>query len=44
MTDERHEADEPPPFWGRWGRIYLFVAALLLAQVLAFFALTRWTS
>ncbi len=40
MTDER----EPPPFWGRWGRIYLFVGGLLLAQVIAFYALTRWTS
>ena len=36
--------DEPPPFWSRWGRIYWFVAALLAAQVLAFWLLSRWAA
>lgn len=36
--------DEPPPFWGRWGRIYLLVAGLLLAETLLFTWLTRWAS
>jgi hypothetical protein len=42
-SDDR-KIDGPPPFWGRWGRIYLFVAGLLVAQVIVFYALTRWTS
>lgn len=36
--------DEPPPFWSRWGRIYWVVAALLAAQTLAFWLLSRWAS
>lgn len=35
---------EPPPFWGRWGHIYLFVAGLLVAQAILFYALTEWAS
>lgn len=35
---------EPPPFWGRWRRIYLFVAGMLALEVLAFWWLTRWAS
>jgi hypothetical protein len=35
---------EPPPFWGRWGRIYLLIAGLLLVETGAFWALTRWAS
>ena len=38
------EEESPPPFWGRWGRIYLLVAGLLLAETGAFWALTRWAS
>ena len=41
---ERGNADEPPPFWGRWGRIYLFVAMLLLVQAIAFYLLSQWSS
>jgi len=37
-------ADEPPPFWGRWSRIYLLIAGLLLVEILAFLWLTRWAS
>lgn len=40
----RGGVDEPPPFWSRWGRIYWFVAALLAAQTLAFWLLSRWAS
>ena len=36
--------DEPPPFWGRWGRIYLLVAGLLAVETLVFWWLTRWAS
>jgi len=36
--------DDPPPFWGRWSRIYLVIAGLLLAEAGAFYALTRWAS
>ena len=41
---ERPEAGEPPPFWGRWGRIYTLVAGLLLVETLVFWWLTRWAS
>lgn len=37
-------AGEPPPFWGRWSRIYWFVAGLLAAEALAFWLLSRWAS
>lgn len=37
-------ADEPPPFWSRWSRLYSFVAALLFVQAIAFWLLTRWAS
>jgi hypothetical protein len=40
----RGGADEPPPFWSRWSRVYTFVAGLLLAQAVAFWLLTRWAS
>ncbi len=40
----RPPVDEPPPFWARWARIYLFVFGLLLAQTVAYWALTRWAS
>jgi hypothetical protein len=40
----RRVADEPPPFWARWNRIYLFVFSLLLVEVIAFLLLTRWVA
>jgi hypothetical protein len=36
--------DQPPPFWGRWERIYLLVAGLLAVETLVFWWLTRWAS
>jgi hypothetical protein len=33
---------DPPPFWGRWGRIYLLVAGLLLLETVLLWVLTRW--
>jgi hypothetical protein len=36
--------DDPPPFWGRWERIYLLVAGLLAVETLVFWWLTRWAS
>lgn len=44
MTEERRSADEPPPFWSRWSRIYLFVGGLLLVETVAFWLLGRWSS
>ena len=35
---------EPPPFWGRWRRIYLFVAAMLVLEIVAFWLLSRWAA
>jgi hypothetical protein len=35
---------EPPPFWGSWPRIYVFVVGLLAALVIGFYLLTRWAS
>jgi hypothetical protein len=43
MTDDR-SADEPPPFWSRWSRIYWFVASLLVVLTLAFWLLGRWAA
>lgn len=42
--DPSGAADPPPPFWGRWGRIYLLVAGLLAVETLVFWWLTRWAS
>lgn len=39
-----HRGEEPPPFLGRWGRIYLLVAGLLAVEVLAFGLLRWWAS
>ena len=36
--------DPPPPFWGRWSRIYLLIAGLLLVETVLFWWLTRWAS
>jgi hypothetical protein len=41
---ERGGAATPPPFGGRWSRLYWLVAAMLAADVLAFWLLTRWAS
>jgi len=36
--------DQPPPFWRRWRQLYWLVALLLVADVIAFWLLTRWAS
>lgn len=36
--------EEPPPFLGRWSRLYLLVAGLLGAQIIAFWLLERWAA
>jgi hypothetical protein len=36
--------DDPPPFWGRWSRIYWLVAGWFAALVLGFWLLSRWAS
>jgi hypothetical protein len=38
----RPPPDEPPPFLGTWGRVYLVVALELAALVILFWALGRW--
>lgn len=38
------DVEAPPPFWSGWGRIYGFIAALLAAETLAFWLLSRWAS
>ncbi|MGE0869307.1 MAG: hypothetical protein AB7P03_12130 [Kofleriaceae bacterium] len=47
MTSNEHaprSVDEPPPFWSRWSRIYVFVAVLLVIEAIAFWIVTRWAS
>lgn len=36
--------DQPPPFWGSWGRIYLVVALALAVETLVFFVLGAWAA
>lgn len=36
--------DEPPPFLGRWGRIYRLVLVLLAVDIVLFGLLTWWAS
>jgi hypothetical protein len=36
--------DQPPPFWGRWSRLYWLVGGLLAVDMLVFWLLTRWAS
>lgn len=40
----RDLTDEAPPFWGRWGRIYLLIAGLLAVETVVFWWLARWAS
>jgi hypothetical protein len=35
---------QPPPFWGRWSRLYWLVAGVLAADVVLFWLLTWWAS
>ena len=50
MSDERGDEpavtglDQPPPFWGRWSRIYWLVGGLLAADILVFLWLGRWAA
>jgi hypothetical protein len=36
--------DDPPPFWGRWSRLYWLVAGLFVAELLVFCVLSRWAA
>jgi len=38
---ERHVEEEPPPFLGRWVRVYVFVLCYLACVIAAFFWFTR---
>jgi len=42
--DSMSDVDRPPPFWGRWRRIYWLVAGLFAAEVVGFWLLSRWAS
>ena len=37
----RRPADEPPPFLGRWKRIYLLVLLYLFTLIVVLYAVTR---
>ena len=34
------DADEPPPFWGTWRRIYIAIAVYVAVLVLALYWMT----
>lgn len=36
--------ETPPPFWGRWSRLYLLVGGMLAVEAALFYALTRWAA
>lgn len=36
--------DQPPPFWGSWGRIYLVVLLALACETLVFLILGAWAA
>jgi hypothetical protein len=38
------EADDPPPFLGRWRNVYVLVAAELALLIALFAALAWWAS
>jgi len=44
MSEPESALDEPPPFWGRWRRIYWVVAGLLAAEILVFLLLREWAA
>ncbi len=49
MENENEEVrvveDEPPPFLGRWPRVYVFVLIWLATLICAFYAFTRtWSA
>lgn len=37
-------SDDAPPLLGSWNRVYALVLGVLLAQVIAYYALTRFYS
>jgi len=42
--DPMSDVDRPPPFLGRWSRIYGLVTGLLVAELVVFWLLRRWAS
>jgi hypothetical protein len=44
VTGRAGDPEQPPPFWSRWGRIYGVVAALLVAETLGLWLLSRWAA
>ena len=38
---ERPVIDEPPPFLGKWRRVYVLVVVYLAALIAVFYAFTR---
>lgn len=41
MPDEKRVIDEPPPFLGRWPRVYAFVVCYLACLISVFYLFTR---
>ena len=41
VVPTRHIDDEPPPFLGRWDRVYLAVGAYLVVLIAVLYILTR---
>lgn len=37
----RRVSDEPPPFLGRWGRVYAVILGYLLVLILILYGVTR---
>lgn len=37
----RRVSDEPPPFLGRWGRVYAVILGYLLGLILILYGVTR---
>jgi hypothetical protein len=43
-ADGQSGIDTPPPFWGRWSKLYWLVGGLLAADVVVAWWLTRWAT
>jgi hypothetical protein len=39
--EQKHVADEPPPFLGRWSRVYAMVLIYLACLIAVFYAFTK---
>lgn len=44
MSSPSKGLDEPPPFWGRWSRLYWLVLGALGLNIFVFWLLARWAA